>query len=89
MIVLWTKTDSLDVAKIKQLMKEGNSRSEAIKQAPEKAWADFEKDIYQRLDKFKYPPKAYVVFWSKYYFLVLVANCMVQICTSLELIAMI
>ena len=67
MIVLWTKTDSLDVAKIKQLIKEGNSRSEAMEQAPKKAWADFEKNIYQRFHEFKYPPKAYVVFRSKYY----------------------
>jgi GTP-binding protein EngB required for normal cell division len=42
-IVLWTKTDALDLPKIKQLMKEGISKSEAMQQAPEKAWADFEK----------------------------------------------
>ncbi|KAF8813516.1 hypothetical protein BYT27DRAFT_7181074 [Phlegmacium glaucopus] len=59
-IVLWTKTDSLDVVKIKQLMKEGNSKSEAMQQAPQKAWADYEHDIHPLIDSFKYPPKAYV-----------------------------
>ena len=47
-------------------MKEGNSMSEAIEQAPQTAWADYEMNIYQRM-KFKYPPKAYVVFRSKSY----------------------
>jgi hypothetical protein len=61
-IVLWTKTDFLDFPKIKQLMKEGNSRSDAMQQAPEKAWTDFENNILQRFAEFKYPPKAYVVF---------------------------
>ncbi|KAF8816785.1 hypothetical protein BYT27DRAFT_7181244 [Phlegmacium glaucopus] len=61
-ILLWTKTDSLDVAKIKQLMKEGNSRAEALQQAPQKAWTDFEQSTHQRFEEFKYPPKAYVVF---------------------------
>ncbi|KAF8800441.1 era-like GTP-binding protein, partial [Phlegmacium glaucopus] len=61
-IVLWTKTDSLDIAKIKQLMKEGNSRAEAMQQAPQKAWTDFEQSIHQRFEEFKYPPKGYVVF---------------------------
>ena len=59
MIVLWTKTDSLDLAKIKQLMKEGKSKSEAMEQAPQEAWADFEKNTYQHFDKFMYPPKAF------------------------------
>ena len=62
MIVLWTKTDSLDLDKIKQLMKEGNNQAEAIEQAPKKAWADFEKKNYLVLNKLKYSPKAYVVF---------------------------
>ncbi|KAF8799074.1 hypothetical protein BYT27DRAFT_7202008, partial [Phlegmacium glaucopus] len=61
-IVLWTKTDSLDVAKIKELMKEGRSRSEAMQEAPQKAWVDYESNIYPLFDRFKYPPKAYVVF---------------------------
>ena len=60
-IVLWTKTDSLDLAKIKQLMKEGKSKSEAMQQAPQEAWADFEKKTYHHFDNFKYPPKAFVV----------------------------
>ena len=64
-IVLWTKTDFLDLAKIKQLMKKGNSRSDAMQQAPEKAWTDFENNILQRFAVFKYPPKGYVVFRSK------------------------
>jgi hypothetical protein len=63
-IVLWTKTEFLDLAKIKQLIKEGNSRSDAIQQAPEKAWADFENKNYPRFAEFKYPPKAYVIFRS-------------------------
>jgi hypothetical protein len=68
-IVLWTKTDFLDFPKIKQLMKEGISRSNAIQQAPEKAWVDFENNIHQRFAEFKYPPKAYVVFQSKLWWL--------------------
>jgi len=64
-IVLWTKTDSLDVAKFKQLMKEGISKSQARQQAPQKAWADYESNIYQLFDRFKYPPKAYVAFRSE------------------------
>ena len=47
-------------------MKEGNSKSEAIEEAPQTAWADYEKNIYQHM-KFNYPPKAYVVFRSKSY----------------------
>ena len=66
-IVLWTKTNSLDLDKIKQLMKEGNNQAEAMKQAPEKAWADFEKKNYPIFNRFKYPPKAYVVFQSGHY----------------------
>ena len=46
-------------------MKEGNSRSDAMQQAPEKAWTDFENNILQRFAEFKYPPKGYVVFRSK------------------------
>jgi len=65
-IVLWTKTDSLDVAKFKQLMKEGISKSEARQQAPQKAWADYESNIYQLFDRFKYPPKAYICCISKW-----------------------
>ena len=64
MIVLWTKTDSLDLFKIKQLMKEGKTKSEAMQQAPQEAWADFEKNTYQCFDKFKYPPKAFAVLRS-------------------------
>ena len=45
-IVLWTKTDSLDLGKIKQLMKEGKNQAEAMEQAPKKAWDDFEKKNY-------------------------------------------
>ena len=37
-----------------------------MEQAPQKAWADFEKAIYQRFNEFKYQPKAYVVFRSIY-----------------------
>jgi hypothetical protein len=48
-------------------MKEGKSKSEAMQLAPQKAWADFEKNIYQQFDGFKYPPKTSVVFRSKYY----------------------
>ena len=65
MIVLWTKTNYLDLDKIKELIKEGNSRSDAMQQAPEKAWADFEKNILPRFGEFKYPPKGYVAFRSK------------------------
>jgi len=61
-IVLWTKTDSLDLDKIKQLMKEGNNKAEAMEQAPKKAWADFEEKFYPMFNMFKYPPKGYVVF---------------------------
>jgi len=61
---LWTKTDSLDLDKIKQLMKEGNNQTEAMEQAPKKAWDDFEKKNYPIFNRFKYPPKAYVVFRS-------------------------
>ena len=66
-IVLWTKTDSLDLDKIKQLMKEGNSQAEAMEQAPEKAWADFEMRNYPIFNRFKYLPKAYVAFRSEHY----------------------
>ena len=67
MIVLWTKTDSLDLGKIKQLMKEGNNQAEAMEQAPKKAWADFENKNYPIFNQFRYPPKGYVVFRSKHY----------------------
>jgi len=60
-ILLWTKTDALDVDKIMQLMDEGNSLAEAKEQAPRKAWADFEEENYPIFDRFKYPPKAFVV----------------------------
>ena len=66
-VVLWTKIDSLDLDKIRQLMKEGKSQAEAMEQAPEKAWADFEKKNYPVLNGFKYPPKAYVAFRSEHY----------------------
>ena len=66
-IVLWTKTDALDLAKIKQLMKDGKSKSEAMQEAPEKSWADFEQNVLQRFAEFRYLPKAYVVFRSKSY----------------------
>ena len=89
-IVLWTKTESLDLAKIKQLMKEGKSKSEAMQQAPQKAWADFEKNTYQQFDGFIYPPKAFVVFRSKcyihYYSIKYLAYCVVQRWMSLEII---
>jgi hypothetical protein len=78
-IVLWTKTDSLDLAKIKQLMKEGNSKSDAMKLAPQQAWADYEKNIYQHFDGFKYPPKAFVVFRSKCYYVILIHTWMSNI----------
>ena len=65
MIVLWTKTDYLDVDKFKELNRKGSSKSDAMQQAPEKAWADFEKDVLQRFSGFKYPPKGYVAFRSK------------------------
>ena len=67
MIVLWTKTDTLDFDKFEQLMKEGNKQAEAMEQAPKKAWADFEERIYPIFNRFKYPPKAYVVFRSEHY----------------------
>ena len=67
-IVLWTKTDALDLDKIKQLMKEGINQAEAMEQAPKKAWDDFEKKNYPILNhEFKYPPKAYVAFRSEHY----------------------
>ena len=66
-IVLWTKTDSLDLDKFGQLMKEGSNMAEAMEQAPQKAWADFEEKIYPIFNRFKYPPKAYVVFQSEHY----------------------
>ena len=66
-IVLWTKTDSLDLDKIRQLMKEGNSKAEAMEEAPKKAWADFEEKIYPIFNRFKYLPKAYVVLRSECY----------------------
>ena len=66
-IVLGTKTDSLDLDKIKQLMKEGRNQAEAMEQAPKKAWDDFEKKDYPIFDTFKYKPKAYVVFRSEHY----------------------
>ena len=66
-IVLWTKTDALDLAKIKQLMKKGNNRTEAMEQAPKKAWDDFEEKNYPVFNTFKYKPKAYVVLRSEHY----------------------
>jgi len=60
--VLWTKTDYLDLDKIKELIRKGSSKSDAMQQAPEKAWADFEKNILPRFSGFKYPPKGYVAF---------------------------
>ena len=66
-IVLWTKTDALDIDKIGQLMNEGNSLAEAMEQAPKKAWADFENKNYPIFNEFRYPPKAYVVFRGKHY----------------------
>ena len=65
MIVLWTKTEFLDLDKIKELIRKGSSKSDAMQQAPEKAWADFEKNILPRFSEFKYPPKGYVAFRSK------------------------
>jgi len=66
-IVLWTKTDSLDVAKFEQLRSEGYNKSDTKQQAPQKAWVDFEKNILPCFDEFKYPPKAHVAFRSKCY----------------------
>ena len=65
MIVLWTKTEYLDLDKIRELIRKGSSRSDAMQQAPEKAWADFEKNILPHFREFKYPPKGYVAFRSK------------------------
>ena len=65
MIVLWTKTEFLDLDKFKELMRKGRSKSDAMQQAPEKAWADFEKNILPRFREFKYQPKGYVAFRSK------------------------
>jgi hypothetical protein len=64
-IVLWTKTDYLDLDKFMELIRKGSSESDARQQAPEKAWADFEKNILPRFGEFKYPPKGYVAFRSK------------------------
>jgi len=61
-IVLWTKTEFLDLDKIEELIGKGSSKSDAMQQASEKAWADFEKNILQRFSEFKYPPKGYVAF---------------------------
>jgi len=66
-VVLWTKTDSLDDDKIIQLMDEGSTMSEAKQQAPQKAWAEYKTNILWHFDRFKYPPKAHVVFRSKCY----------------------
>ena len=66
---MWTKTDYLDLDKIKELIRKGSSKSDAMQQAPEKAWADFEKNILPRFREFKYPPKGYVAFRSKVYLL--------------------
>ena len=67
MIVLWTKADALDIDKIGQLMNEGNSLVEAMKEGPEKAWAEFERENYPMFNRLKYPPKAYVRFRGEYY----------------------
>jgi hypothetical protein len=93
-IVLWTKTESLDDDMITELMNKGNSLSEAEQQAPQKAWVKYEKETYQYFNGFKYPPKAYVVFRSMSYpypvslFDNYLANCLVQRCMSLELVVM-
>ena len=73
-IVLWTKTDSLDLGKIKQLMKEGKNQAEAMEQAPKKAWDDFERKNYPIFNTFKYQPKAHVVFRSEHYILFLLGG---------------
>ena len=88
--MLWTKTEFLDLAKFKQLIKEGNSRSDAKQQAPEKAWADFQQNILPRFNTFKYPPKGYVVFRSKLvdFLLFHLVNHIVQKCMNLEVIVM-
>ena len=67
MIVLWTKTDALDIDKVGQLMNEGKSLAEAMKEGPEKAWAEFERENYPMFNGLKYPPKAYVRFRGEYY----------------------
>ena len=66
-IVLWTKTDSLDDDKIIQLMDEGSTMSEAKQKAPQEAWSEYKKNILWHFDRFQHPPKAYVVFRSKCY----------------------
>lgn len=66
-IVLWTKTDSLDNDRIMQLVAEGKTLSEAKQQAPQQAWAEYEQRIYPRFALFNYPPKAFVVLRSKCY----------------------
>ena len=79
---------------ITELMNKGNSLSEAEKQAPQKAWVEYEKQTYQYFNGFKYPPKAYVVFRSMSYpypvslFDNYLADCLVQRCMSLELVVM-
>lgn len=93
MIVLWTKADTLDDSKARELMENGISRVEAKQQALKTAWADFEKNIDPWFAEFKYPPKAYVVFRSKCYLHLFLfdnysANC-TQRCMSQELSVMI
>ena len=63
-ILVWTKTDSLDDDKIMQFLDKGMSMSEAKQRAPKEAWAEYEREIAHHFDRFQYPPKAYVVFRS-------------------------
>ena len=46
-IVLWTRTESLDDDMITELMNKGNSFSEAEQQASQKAWVKYEQEIYE------------------------------------------
>ena len=64
---MWTKMEFLNLPKIKQLMKDGVSKSEAMQQAPKKAWVNFENNIHQDFTEFKYLPKAFVAFRSQCY----------------------
>jgi len=87
-VVLWTKTDCLDDDKVIQLIDEGSTISEAMQQAPQQAWAEYENDVHQRFEAFEYPPKAYVVFRSEcqitLILITILANCVAQICMNLE-----
>ena len=85
MILLWTKTDSLETDKVMELMDEGLTLSEAMQQAPEKAWVDYEKKIHQRFARFKYPPKAHVAFRSNcFVYSQLTAMWLIVLCAEMH-----